>query len=148
MKPICRGVITVILVSTLFACSNGYIRGQFQEDVPGGGQSIINYEMQGDEVKQVVQSTESTHHFIESTFRYVRGDLSSVCVLVSEFVRNDNFDITDVRKVATFRWVAGGQGLVLKEGNFDGRLLGKNRDYLAEGERIKRLADKHRGGTL
>ena len=148
MKPICRGLITVILVSTLFACSSGYIRGQFQEDVPGGGQAIIKYEMQGDELKQAVQSTESANHFIESTFRYARGNLSSVCVQVSEFVRNDNFDITDVKKVAAFRWVAGGQGLVLQEGCFDEHLLAKNRDYLAEGERIKRLADKHRGGTL
>jgi hypothetical protein len=148
MKPICCGGIIVILVLALFACSNSHIRGEFQEDVPGGGQTIVKYEIQSGELKQIVQSTESTNHFIETTFLYARGELSSVCVLISEFVRNDNFDIIDAKEVATLKWVVSEQGLVLKEGLLNEQRVGENRDYLAESERMKGLVNKHRSGTL
>lgn len=73
-----------MLVLALLACSKSYFRGEFQEGVPGGAQAIFVYEMQGGEGKRIVQPIESTTHFIETKSSYARGELSFVCIVISE----------------------------------------------------------------
>lgn len=147
MIPISRSGIIALIVCFMCSCSEDTIRGEFQEDVPGGGQAILKYELQNNEIGEITESTESTKYFVETTFSYVREELSALSVVISEYVRNDNFEIIDAKEVATIRWVVSEKKLVLKEGHLDAQSIGKNRDYLTESKRMRDLVKKHLSRT-
>ncbi|MGB3117894.1 MAG: hypothetical protein WBE58_03665 [Verrucomicrobiales bacterium] len=144
MKSIAPLIIALLNLSLVGCSATNDEVGEIQEDLPGGGQAIIRYEVDDGQVVLIVQSFEATKYIAENRYIFESGKVSSIQSVISEIFYGDDFTIVGAREISARTWEVGNAGLALKKGRLNENPMGSDPDFLVEAKRLKELVARNR----